>query len=395
MRSIPILSTDGLGDILFFQNLSEEDRLNIRKYLKFVQFSKDEIIFEEGQPGDAFYILHSGSVNIVKKLNGEQEIINKLEHPGEFFGEMSLIEDKPRSASVIAAEDTKLLSVDKKDFLFLVRQYPDLLMRIAFSISNFLRKSDLKLIQVLKKKHSELEEMHRRLKEAQAEIIRKERLELVGKLASTIMHDIKNPISTIKGYAQLMAEYEYPADKMIKFNNIISMEIDRILLMTQELLSFARGEECLNRDRVNLKDFLLESIEFLKEEFSPFGIEINHNIEYIGDVTIDAGRFRRALDNIFTNARDAMNKGGILTIAVSRNNDTVTISISDNGCGMDVKVLEQIFDEFFTHGKSSGTGLGMAITKRIIEEHGGKILVASEIGKGSRFTIELPVYSDN
>ena len=395
MVNLPILNCQKLGEIPFFNSLQNEELEKIQGLLHLSSYSKNEVVFEENQPGDAFYILYSGSVKIVKDVNGKKETLNVLEKSGEFFGEMSLMENKPRSAGVMAAEDTELLVIEKNNFLRIVSQYPELLMKVAHALSNFIRQSDLKLIDVLKDKNWELEEAYRQLQAAQAEIIRKERLELVGRLASSIMHDIKNPISTIKGYAQLMAEYDYPPEKMIRFNNIISMEIDRILLMIQELLSFAKGEGALVRDRVNLQQYIQESVDCLREELTPFNIKVEYIVKSAGDVAIDTGRFRRALDNIFNNAKDAMEKGGVLKIEIDCEKDKVILRITDDGCGMDEKVAARIFDEFFTHGKVSGTGLGMAITKRIIEEHGGSIVVASQLHKGTTFEIKIPIYIDS
>ncbi|MBL7191878.1 cyclic nucleotide-binding domain-containing protein, partial [bacterium] len=348
MVNLPILNCQKLGEIPFFNSLQNEELEKIQGLLHLSSYSKNEVVFEENQPGDAFYILYSGSVKIVKDVNGKKETLNVLEKSGEFFGEMSLMENKPRSAGVMAAEDTELLVIEKNNFLRIVSQYPELLMKVAHALSNFIRQSDLKLIDVLKDKNWELEEAYRQLQATQAEIIRKERLELVGRLASSIMHDIKNPISTIKGYAQLMAEYDYPPEKMIRFNNIISMEIDRILLMTQELLSFAKGEGILVRDRVNLQQYIQESVDCQREELTPFNIKVDYIVKSVGDVAIDTGRFRRALDNIFNNAKDAMEKGGVLKIEIDCEKDKVILRITDDGCGMDEKVAARIFDEFFT-----------------------------------------------
>lgn len=390
MKILPTPNINELKSLSFFSVFNEEEIEQIRGFIENRLYKKDEIIISEEELGDLLFILFKGSVNIVKNIDGGEEVLNTIDKPGGFFGEMSIIEDKPRSAGAVATEDCELLTIEKGNFLALVKQFPDLSMHIAVSIANYLRQTDMKLINIFKQKNREIETAYYKLQAAQEELVRRERLSTVGKLASSIVHDIKNPMTAIRGYAELIKGGGYSTEKTAKFAVNIMNEVDRFLAMTQELLTFATGETGLKREKINLRDFIMEMVESIEQQFIDRGHQVKCRIDYDVNVFIDANRFRRALENICYNALDAMQEKGTFTIEAHSTDFGIKMLLADSGCGMIDIVKTHIFDEFFSHGKSHGTGLGLSITKRIIEEHNGSIKVDSEVDEGTKFTIIFP-----
>ena len=392
MKDSMKIELDEFKSLSFFANLPSDELREIVRVSEIQCFAQNESIIREEEEGKYFYILKSGVVNIVKKMNGnEYEIVNIIDNPGDFFGEMSLLEGKPRSAGAVASRASELYVIPKERFLDLVKNYPQMTMHLAVSISNFLRRADKNLVEKLKIKNAELVKAYNDLHRAQAELIQQERLSAIGKLASSIIHDIKNPMTSIRGYAQLLTESDLPAGKIAQYSEIIIREVDRFIDMTSELLTFSRGEITLKKHIFSIKEVLLDLIYSMKSKFDQRNIVIKTNFEYDGTLYLDDSKFRRALENICFNAIDAMDDGGHFSITTRQEKSYINIFLEDGGCGMTEIVKSKIFNEFFSHNKTEGTGLGLAITKRIICEHGGSIEVKSELGKGTCFIIRMPL----
>ena len=172
---------------------------------------------------------------------------------------------------------------------------------------------------------------------------------------------------------------------------MIREAIGRMVLMAQELLDFSRGEAHLEKVEFSLEEFVQLLLHNVKPNLEQAHVTLEIDSCYRGSATFDPDKMYRALVNIITNAQDAMPKGGTLTFGLSKDNGEITFSIADTGVGIPPEIKEKMFDAFVTAGKKRGTGLGLAITKRIIDQHGGTIDVESERGKGTTFTVKIPV----
>ncbi|RKZ25774.1 hypothetical protein DRQ20_04450, partial [bacterium] len=207
-----------------------------------------------------------------------------------------------------------------------------------------------------------------------------ERMVTVGKISASIAHSLRNPVSSIKGAAELLSGNPEKDKKLIR---IIREEVERIESMVKGFLAYAR-EEKLDKRKVPLRkivDDVVNSVK-LSPEFSKKKIEIK--VKGKGEeVEVDVMKFKEAIYNVVHNAVKAMDKGRI-EIKV----DGRKIEIKDTGPGIPEEVREKIFEPFFTLDPK-GTGLGLSITKKIVELHGGRIEVESEEGKGSVFAITL------
>jgi K+-sensing histidine kinase KdpD len=221
------------------------------------------------------------------------------------------------------------------------------------------------------------------------EMVANERLSAVGKMASVIIHDIKNPMGTLRVYAQVMKkksgneEANKLADEMIH-------QVDRFVNMTQEILDFTRGVSASNFQELEFFDVMNGVLDFIEKDLEKNNVKLKKFAQFKGIVNIDQDKMVRVFYNIASNARDAMPQGGTLTVTTIEENSYVRIDFTDTGTGMPEEVKKRIFEPFMTYGKKHGTGLGMSIVKKVIDDHNGKIEITSVMGKGTTITIFLP-----
>jgi len=235
----------------------------------------------------------------------------------------------------------------------------------------------------------------RRATEAEERVRNAERLAYVGQLASGLAHEIKNPLSSLSLNLQLLAEdYEQVQDagasRARRRLETLQRETERLAGVLDDFLRFARGQE-LKTEEVNVLEVVEEALDFFEPEATQNRVALRRDLGPApARVRLDAGLFKQALFNILVNARQAMPEGGEILAQSSRENGHVLIHITDTGCGIAPEDLDRIYRPYFST-KRNGTGLGLPTARRILEEHGGAIRVQSEKGKGSRFTLALPV----
>ncbi|MDJ0762327.1 MAG: ATP-binding protein [Myxococcota bacterium] len=228
-------------------------------------------------------------------------------------------------------------------------------------------------------------------------LIRSERLATAGKMAAQVTHEIRNPLSSLGLNAELLEEeLALNAEQGEKDNseaktllNAMQDEIERLTGITESYLRFARlpSPEPTFDD---LNDAVKTALEFMRGEISECGIAINTDLSpTLGPVLFDRGQIRQALTNLFRNACEAMQDGGILVVGTQRQGDWIELSVTDTGPGVPEDAVDHIFDAFYST-KSSGTGLGLPLVRQICLAHGGEIRYESTAEQGSRFVIALP-----
>ncbi len=230
------------------------------------------------------------------------------------------------------------------------------------------------------------------------EKLRNERFATIGQMAAGIVHDIKNPMATIKGFAGLLGDLDFTPDERKEYSSMIISEIDRLVAMVEDLLAFSRGFKTkLSIKETDAGNYLTEITEFIRKDMETRDIRVILRAEYRGPLYIDPEKFKRAIYNISGNAKEAIHEGGLLLILARRLDDAVEMVFSDTGEGIPEEIMETLFEPFVTRGKRSGTGLGLAVTKRIVEEHGGSIIAVNgnysgvEGFNGANFVIRLPL----
>jgi signal transduction histidine kinase len=183
-------------------------------------------------------------------------------------------------------------------------------------------------------------------------------------------------------------------EKREEYSRMVLRELDRMVGMAQDLLSFARGERRMSRTEIDFEEFLKVAVIAWRQICGPEGIEVRCDCAVTHTmVAIDQDKIRRALDNIVINATEVLKAGGTIAIACRREGDNVAIGISDTGPGIPSDIRDMIFEPFATYGKEKGSGLGLAMAKKAVEDHGGIISLESAPGMGTTFTIRLPIGS--
>ena len=231
---------------------------------------------------------------------------------------------------------------------------------------------------------------HARLTRIQAEAVRQEKLAAIGQMAAGIVHDFKNSIGVIKGYAEMLAEDEIEdRDEAVEFASTIASEADRISSMAYEILEYSRGQISLKRETVSVGSFLEDVEAAISPMFDQRGLDATIADPPHAQVSIDIGRMVRAFTNIAGNAADALSAGGRFDLSARQDGGRIAFALSDTGPGIPDAIRESLFDPFVTHGKANGTGLGMALVKSTIEAHGGTIRFETASGQGTTFLITL------
>lgn len=230
------------------------------------------------------------------------------------------------------------------------------------------------------------------VKHLQDQVRRNERLSALGNLAAGVAHEIRNPLSSIKGFATYLAGKVKGDGPDREATRMMIQEVDRLNRVVSELLEFARpsGMKCQNED---INRVIERTLRLAASDASTKGI----TVRFVPDtslppIPLDAERFTQALLNLLLNAIQAMSADGALDVSVNveRESSRLAVRVADTGKGMPPEVLSGIFNPYFTT-KPSGTGLGLAIVHRIVEGHGGEIKVESQLAMGTVFTILLPL----
>ncbi|MHB1050081.1 MAG: ATP-binding protein [Bacteroidota bacterium] len=221
------------------------------------------------------------------------------------------------------------------------------------------------------------------------EMVNNERLSAVGRMASTIIHDIKNPMGTLRVYAQVMKK-KSGNEEAAKMADEMIHQVDRFVNMAQEILDFSRGVSATNMENVVFEDVMEGVLMFIEKDLTKNNVKLEKHLNFKGTVKLDQDKMVRVFYNIASNARDAMPNGGSLTVSTEDIGGMVKIEFTDTGTGMPEEVKRRIFEPFVTYGKKHGTGLGMSIVKKVIDDHKGKIEIDSELGKGTTIRMMFP-----
>lgn len=380
---------DIIKDTSIFCKLSDEEISKIAEITIERSYKINEIIFRENEVADAFYIIVKGIVQILKSGEAEQQEILAEKDDKKIFGEMAVVDELPRSATIKAKTDLVVLKIDKTSFQSLLKSYPNISIEVARNICQTVRTTNSNYITDLEKRNKQLEIAYTKLKKTQDELIRAEKLSVIGKFASLIIHDIKNPMSNIRAYAELIKIGNPDNSKIQKSTGVIMSEVDRLTKMTSELLEFSRGELNLNKTPVNFAAFIENHLDTVRENLKNKNIKILFTEKTDTVIVIDSEKISRVFYNLVSNSADAILSGGTIIVKLIEEDKFLKWIIQDNGCGMEQDVLQKIFEPFYTN-KKKGTGLGMAIVKSIIESHNGIIKVFSKKDAGTKFEIYLP-----
>ena len=354
----------------FGQFTGEElDQLDISITERFLE--DGEVLFEEGANAGNLFLVVSGAIEISKKGRGGKQEVLTVKNENDFFGETALLqkENPQRTARATAKGATVLGAIDQAGLYSLLRSSPEIAIHFSQTIASELKSANTRFIN---------------------QLIDAERLSLIGTMMGAMVHDFRNPIATITLASEYMKS-NTEIQEMVKMGELTGDAADQMQVMIQELLDFSKGETNLTFSAVKVAD-LLDVIENQTlSNLDELDVKVEKAVEYDGEIVVDRNRMIRLLNNIIKNAVEAMKQGGTLSLRIFERNERLHIEIGDTGCGIPEDILPRIFEPFVSHGKSDGTGLGMAIVKSVVQAHHGDIRIESEVGKGTTCHIDLPL----
>jgi len=364
-----------LSQIHFFADIPNEVLHKLSQVTKEKVVPANNIIFRQGDAGDSFYIINSGKIRIFRKDREDVEIELARLGPGDTFGEMALLTQDPRAANVETLEETHLTVIYKDDFDKIIDEYPHILSSFIKKLSSWLVQMDLRI-------------------ELQRKFIEYEKLSALGRLTANVAHEIRNPITVIGGLAKRLKKSITSGTKEEEYLELISSEAKRLEEILRNVLVFS-NEPFFLKEKQDINKIVNESLNVYKETCKDCSIKVYNVLDNVTHIYIDKRYVKVAINNLVCNAIDAMPEGGMLTIATKEDfvngKNYVIVEVTDTGVGIPQENILMIFEPFFTTKVSKKeTGLGLPITKKIVESHGGFIKVDSKVGKGSIFTLYFP-----
>lgn len=329
------------------------------------------MIFQEGDPGDGLYVILEGSVQISAVVGQSERRVLSQFGPGDFFGEMAVIDNAPRSATVTADKESRLLFIARDEMLKLLEQAPALTVALLREFTHRMREFNRQYVQ---------------------EILHADRLTMLGRFARSIVHDLKNPLNVIGLAADLAAIEKATPVHRLEARRRIHQQVDRLSHMVNELLRVTEGTK---QSALELGDFAAYFQKVIAEVHEELGdrrvvLEIQNPPPTV-TLRLNPTRLHHVFFNLFNNAADFMPDGGRIMVRFEQKPRAIYAEVEDTGPGFSEEVARKLFTPFFTHGKPNGTGLGLSICKNIIEDHGGKIWPRREPGRGAIFCLTLPL----
>jgi signal transduction histidine kinase len=362
----------GLESIALFRSLNREDLKTLRLIAQERHLTPGQEIFREGDPGDGVYFVKDGLVEISSLVgNGKRHVFSRL-GDSEIFGEMAVLEQRPRSATATAVNDAEVYFIPRGEMLALIERSPVLAFNLLQQISHRLR---------------EFNQLHLR------EVIEAERLALVGNFARSIVHDLKNPLHIIGISAEIFDLPNIRPQVRALTQARIKKQVERINNLVGDILIFSEGER--KGREVKAADyhaFILDLIADLRTEAEPKNTRIEmESAPPAVFIPFDPHRLSRVFYNLVHNATDAMPHGGTIFLRFNADQNEIVTEIEDTGPGIAPVIAGRLFQPFTTHGKTHGTGLGLSICKKIVEDCGGRIWTRTEPGHGAIFCFALPL----
>ncbi|HZL43345.1 MAG TPA: ATP-binding protein [Verrucomicrobiae bacterium] len=356
-----------------FRILDANELAALRQIGREKQYSSGQQIFKEGDPGDGVYVLMQGKVEISARMAQDVERVFAEVGPGEIFGEMAVIEFKPRSAGARAAQDSTVFFIPRQELMAMIQRSPVLALELLREFSERLRQFNHRYIQ---------------------EILQAERLAVLGRFTRSIVHDLKNPLNIIGLSAEMAGMENATPQNRQKFAATIRSQVERISDLVGEILLFTQGARpnyVLGTS--DYTAFVQHMAAELRQELELRGVRLESALPP-GRVKLafDPKRLRRVFENLIHNAMDFLPEGGKILVRFRVADNELITDIEDTGPGIAPEIAGKLFEAFATHGKANGTGLGLSICKRIVEDHRGRIWAENRTGgRGAVFSFALPL----
>lgn len=370
-----------------FPGMSDVAVRQMAALAKTTTYPPGTVLCHEGAEEEVFYIIGEGQVRVTQKLGNEERFL-RFSGPGAYFGEMALIANTPRNATVVTTTSSAFLEVDKETFIEIIRQNPIIALTMFRTSVGWLRANDMSAIGELTSQKQALEQAYQTLRERE-----RQRSEFL----TTLAHEVRTPLTTANGYMQLIMKGTMTGPALQMGLKHVANGLERIVSLVNDL--FFVQEMDLIAAALRPVD-LTEVLRIITEEAEDRATENNltirlHIPSVLPAVEADPDGLLRALRALVDNAIKFSPDGGDIHINVGVFSDYTEIAVTDPGIGIEPEAIPHIFKQFHHQEKRGehlfgGLGLGLAIANHLIESFGGSIRVESQVGQGSTFTVRLP-----
>jgi len=360
---------------------------------KLMHYPAGTVLCHENALEDTFYLILEGEVQVTKVINNREARLLKTLMAGDFFGEMALIHNAPRAATVKTQTPLITLEIHKDAFDRVLKNSSSVSLAMVREISRRLRENDELAIDDLRLRASELAEAYQKL--AEQEVARRDFL-------TNVSHQLRTPLTAASGYLQMLQKGAFPPEKTAEAMESVTRNVQQIAGLVNDILFVQEMDLILEQfEPVNLVELarLVASQLAGKLEARKIVLRVKPDL-FIPSVMGDRQNLERAFTALLDNAVKFSPEGGKVEICLRRKGDQVLVEVIDQGIGIQPEILPHIFERFYHLDKSGGQlfeglGLGLAITKQVIEQHKGHLDVISTPGKGSTFIMWLNIHAEN
>ncbi len=350
-------------------------------------YPPDSVICKENAVEFTFYMILEGDFEVTKVINNSERRLLKTLTAGDFFGEMALIHNAPRAATVTTLTNVVVLELDKEGFNRVLKHSPSVSLAMVGEISRRLRQNDQLAIEDFRLRASELANAYQKL--AEQDLARREFL-------SNVAHELRTPLMIASGYLHALKKGMLSGEQLNTTIDTIMRSVDQITTLANDILLLQEMElvlpEFQSVDIVDVVEEVLKKYQG-KARARRITIKVRGN-RHVSKVQGDSQSLQRAVTALVDNALKFSPQKGEVEITFSEQGDYVLIAVEDHGIGIDLDIRPRIFDRFFHLEKNGdelygGLGIGLSITRQVIQQHKGALDVESEPGQGSKFTMSL------
>jgi len=357
---------------------------------KINSYPAGSVLCRENNIEHTFYMILDGEAEVTKVVNNAESHLLKTLSAGDFFGEMALIHNAPRAATVAAKTPLVVLELDKDGFQRVLQRSSSVALAMVKEISNRLRQNDQMAIEDLRMRAAELAEAYQKL--AEQDLTRREFL-------TNVAHELRTPLMAASGYLQILQKGVLTGDSLHEALKTVSRNVEQIVGLVNDIL-FLQEIELVFPEFQPVD--MTEMARQVADKYAKKAEERRVHLKVKGErgvpqISGDPKSLERALTALIDNAIKFSPNGGDVEVHFHPRGEFLMVAIEDHGIGISPDTRPRIFDRFYHLEKSgdnlfSGIGIGLAITRQVIEQHRGKLEVESNPGRGSTFTMLLPIW---
>ena len=372
-----------------FPGITPDEVQDLISHSQVHSYPTGSVLCRENELETIFYMILEGDAEVTKEINQSEARLLQTLGPGDFFGEMALIHNAPRAATVTAKTNLVVLELEKEAFDKVLKRSNTVALAMVHEISNRLRENDEMAIEDLRLRARELAQAYQRL--AEQEVARREFL-------TNVAHELRTPLMAASGYLQILQQGNVlNQEQLTHALDTVSRNVHQIVTLVNDILFLQEMDLVLpDFQAVHMGEVASTVLEQYKSQATTRGIHLSltedHNLP---PVTGDTKSLERALTALVDNAIKFSPRGGDVEIRLRKGDEQVLVTVEDHGIGISPNTRPHIFDRFYHMEREDndlfgGIGLGLAITRQVIKQHKGTLDVESEHGKGSIFTMRLP-----